>query len=139
MFAGSGAMGFEALSQGAQTVIFLELDRTVASAIRQSVDKLGCQAQAQVITTDAIAWLKQSAMSFDLIFMDPPFHAGLYEKAIKVATERLKRSGILYIESDQLIDDSKLAQFGLSAIRRGKAGVVHYLLSVKNSADVQDN
>lgn len=70
-YAGTGILGLEALSRGADFAIFLERDPAVARVLAQQVTALG--ANAQVVTTDAITWIGQSTQAFDLILLDPPF------------------------------------------------------------------
>ena len=72
LFAGSGALGFEALSRGAATATFVETDPTAAGVIRRNADKLG--ASAQVLGGSALALPRLDP--FDLIFADPPYAEG---------------------------------------------------------------
>ena len=72
LFAGSGALGLEALSRGAATATFVERDREAAAAIRRNGEKLG--ASFQLLTGSALAL--PAAQAFDLIFADPPYEAG---------------------------------------------------------------
>ena len=74
LFAGSGALGFEALSRGAASVTFVEKDLKATGAIRRNAEKLGASAQMQIINGSALA-LPPSA-PFDLIFADPPYAVG---------------------------------------------------------------
>ncbi len=74
--AGSGAMGLEALSRGANHVTFVEKERFGAESIKKNIELLGCQSQAKVYMRDAFAALKQlSSDKFDLIYIDPPYDA----------------------------------------------------------------
>lgn len=129
MFAGSGALGLEAASRGADAVVILEKDRKGAARIRAVVDKLSAGDIVQVQCVDSLQWMKTTEKSFDIIFIDPPFDARLHAQAIEVALKKLKPSGLLYLENDELLDDDWLTKVGLVAVRRGKAGVVHYLLA----------
>ena len=78
MFAGSGALGLEAASNGAARVVMLEKDRKTASAISLVISKLQAQDVAQCFAADAFVWLKQSDEVFDVIFIDPPFALSLH-------------------------------------------------------------
>lgn len=76
VFAGSGAMGLEALSRGAAHATFAESDRQAAAAIRQNLSTLGVEAQGTLIVGDALRVLQRLAKegkSFDIIFADPPY------------------------------------------------------------------
>ena len=63
--------------------------------------------------------------SIDLILLDPPFDAGLYEKALRPAASAISKEGFVYLEAPSAWDDAALAPFGLSAVRHLKAGAVH--------------
>lgn len=74
LFAGSGALGFEALSRGAASVTFVENDAKAVAAIRRNAEKLGASGRTQVLTGSALALPRSGP--FDLIFADPPYAAG---------------------------------------------------------------
>lgn len=74
-FAGSGAVGFEALSRGADHVTFLERDRIAGKVIDKNIATLGCEEAARLIRASVAAWSDgNSDKRFDLIFADPPYH-----------------------------------------------------------------
>jgi len=72
MFAGSGAMGIEALSRGARQVTFFEQSRTVAAALKKNLGLLGCE-DTSVTIGDALRFAKQCTMPADIVFADPPY------------------------------------------------------------------
>lgn len=108
VFAGSGGLGFEALSRYAKNVVFIELDKAAANQIQQNLVKLkvGVE-QAKVLHGNALQLLSKFELQFDLIFLDPPFHQGLLPDAIRLIQEHklLAPSGILYIESEIQVAD----------------------------------
>lgn len=75
LFAGSGALGLEAVSRGARSALFLESSRDACALIRRNAEKAKLAAQVAVRQADVFAWLKTSAArgSFDIIFADPPY------------------------------------------------------------------
>ena len=82
LFAGSGALGFEAASRGAAAVTLVERDPVVAEGLRASAARLKV-GNLRVVGADAIAWLRQPpGEAFDLVFLDPPFEAGLWQAAV---------------------------------------------------------
>ena len=81
-FAGSGALGIEALSRGAREAVLVEKDRTVAPILRQNLKNTALTERARVIEGDFFDVAAQLGGRFDLIFLDPPYRAGLYEEAI---------------------------------------------------------
>jgi 16S rRNA (guanine966-N2)-methyltransferase len=88
LFAGSGALGLEALSRGAASCLFVEQDRAAVDAIRSNINALGAQASARVETGSATQ-LRAANQPLDLILVDPPYHSGAGE----VALDRLLRLG----------------------------------------------
>lgn len=101
LFAGSGALGIEALSRGAAEVVFIEQARAVAAKLRENLVMLGASA-GRVIQADALRWLEGSPPPFELVFLDPPFAAGLLGDTCR----RLESCGALapgariYLEQD---------------------------------------
>lgn len=99
-FAGTGALGLEAASRGAGHVWLLEKHPQAVASLKQAVKTLGCE--ATVVQCDAIDWLVGAdAQPFDLVFIDPPFAAGLWDKAITalVSGNRLANRAFVYVES----------------------------------------
>ena len=74
LFAGSGALGFEALSRGAASVTFVESDAATAAVIRRNADKLGAADRIRLVTGSALALPRSEP--FDLVFADPPYGDG---------------------------------------------------------------
>jgi 16S rRNA (guanine966-N2)-methyltransferase len=93
LFAGSGALAVEALSRGAAEALLVERDPRAAAALRAACAELGIERHARVLRRDALAWLARptAAGPFDLVFLDPPFAAGLAAPALAA----LARSSLL--------------------------------------------
>ncbi|BBP42517.1 16S rRNA (guanine(966)-N(2))-methyltransferase RsmD [Thiosulfativibrio zosterae] len=112
-FAGSGALGFEALSRGADQVFFLELDAANAQQLKQNLHTLKTD-KAQIVQTNSLTWLNaQPATAFDIIFLDPPFHQDLMQPAIDLifAQNWLKNNHAwLYLEQEKALDWPKLPE-----------------------------
>lgn len=96
-FAGSGALGFEALSRGAKEVFFLEKSSAAATQLKSNLTLLKAT-NAQVWTGDSLIWLEQNTTEFDLVFLDPPFHQGLLQSAIELL--ELKAGALVYVEHE---------------------------------------
>jgi 16S rRNA (guanine966-N2)-methyltransferase len=127
-FAGSGALGFEAASRGAAQVVLLERDTRLAASLRASKARLGAST-VHVETADALAWMRQAPRGgFDLVFLDPPFDADLFEPALRAATPLLAPAGYVYLEAWHAFGDATLRPLGLQAHRSGRAAAVHYHL-----------
>ncbi|MFC3679207.1 16S rRNA (guanine(966)-N(2))-methyltransferase RsmD [Bacterioplanoides pacificum] len=96
-FAGSGALGFEALSRGAKQVIFLEKHAKAALQLKENLQTLQAS-NAQVWAGDALTWLEQNPEPYDLVFLDPPFGKNLLQPAIEQL--RLLPGALVYIEHE---------------------------------------
>ena len=73
LFAGSGSLGIEALSNGAARAVFVEGDRRAAEYIEQNLDRLGCATTGEVLHLDALRYIAQTEERFGLVFADPPY------------------------------------------------------------------
>jgi len=122
LFAGSGALGFEALSRGAARVVMVERDRAVAKALRESARVL--DAAADVVQSDALAYVRKSAERFDVVFLDPPFASDLAARALAALPRCLAPQARVYVESGDRLEPG--APFEL--LREDRAGAVRYAL-----------
>ncbi len=124
-FAGTGALGLEAASRGATRVLLVEQEAAQVQALRALVQQLSAQG-VTVERGNAISVLQRLApASSDLVLLDPPFDAGLYEQAIAAAVPVLRPAGWLYLEAPTAWTDAGLARWGLQVRRHLKAGAVH--------------
>lgn len=121
-FAGSGALGFEAASRGAASVLLLEQDGGLVASLVASAQRLRTP-ELRVQRTDALRWMATAeAASFELVLLDPPFGAAQLAPAIAVAAPLVAPGGFLYVESPGLPGDPPE---GLQPWRSLKAGAVH--------------
>ena len=123
LFAGSGALGFEALSRGAARVVMVECDRRIARALRDSAHSLDA-AGAEVVEGDALKYLERSSESFDVAFVDPPYASDLAARAIENLPARLNPGARVYVESSAPLD----LPAPWKALRQDRAGAVRYAL-----------
>lgn len=100
LFAGSGALGLEAVSRGAREAVLVERDARLAASLRDTVGRLGAGAEVRVIEADALAWLRAPAAAgtFDVVFVDPPFAAGLWPAVLAALPPVLAADAWLYLE-----------------------------------------
>jgi 16S rRNA (guanine966-N2)-methyltransferase len=122
LFAGSGALGFEALSRGAARVVMIERDRAVARALRESARAL--QAPAEVIEGDALGYLERAPERFDLAFVDPPYASDLAARALALLPRCLNEGARVYVESGAPLEIGR----PWTALREDRAGAVRYAL-----------
>jgi 16S rRNA (guanine966-N2)-methyltransferase len=122
LFAGSGALGFEAASRGAARVVMVEQDRAACASLRKSLDLLGAR-QVELVFDDAFAFLERTRERFHVVFLDPPFR----QNAAAAALERLPRSLVpgarVYVESAEAVERP-----GWRELKRARAGQVSYQL-----------
>ncbi len=107
LFAGSGAMGLEALSRGAARVSFVEADRVACRTISQNLEKLGLTG-ARVTCADAIWTLRQETSTYDLVLVDPPYErwAELEPKLAEHLPRVLAPDGLLVVETGSRVEPS---------------------------------
>jgi 16S rRNA (guanine966-N2)-methyltransferase len=100
LFAGTGALGLEALSRGAREAWLVERDPRLAEALRATVARLHAGDRAQVAQEDALAWLRAPLHGrFDVVFLDPPFAAGLWNDVLAALGPWVAENAWLYLEA----------------------------------------
>lgn len=140
-FAGSGALGFEAASRGAQEVWLLEREPALAKSLKATLAKLSAT-QVQVAQADALSWMRQVVRqaAFDLVFIDPPFEDDLFWPALQAALECVPVSGWIYLEASAAWDAlpgheaHEALRQQLRVHRQGQAGAVHFHLFQRMAA-----
>jgi len=131
LFAGSGALGFEAASRGAKRVVLVEHHPKAAAALMQLQRRLGAAAVTVLQADWQAAAARLAPASFDLVFLDPPFDGGVLPRALEVACRLVRPAGLLYVESASALDNGPEglpARHGLTLERHGRAGMVHFHL-----------
>jgi len=124
LFAGAGALGFEALSRGAAEVVMVERSRSAAAALRDNAARLGASA-LQIVVGDALHFLAAAPPSkFDVVFVDPPFRSGLVAAVLERLPAALAGGARVYVEGDAPL----ALPSAWRVLRRGRAGAVHYQL-----------
>jgi len=131
MFAGSGALGFEALSRGAKDVIFIEKNTNCVSQLRENLSLM--KSDAKVLQSDALSFLNsmdKPEKPFDVVFLDPPYRLGLIEKSLDYLNSEslIDENTLLYIEHESE-EQFNWEDYGLRALKQTDAGqVLSFLL-----------
>jgi len=124
-FAGTGALGLEAASRGAADVLLVEAEGTLVDQLRSVVQRLDAR-NVRVQRGDALRVLAGlPAARTDLVFLDPPFDADLFDQALAAARPALSAEGFLYLEAPAEWGGEALARHRLERVRHMKAGAVH--------------
>jgi len=134
LFAGSGALGFESLSRGAESCIFIEMNRQAVQIIRKNAGYLKLEKQEyEVIQRDFEVYIKNENGKFDVIFLDPPYGKGYLNKAVYGirANGLLATDGILIIESE--VGGEEIDFDGFEILKEKKYGRI--LVTVLRGSD----
>lgn len=123
LFAGSGALGFEAASRGASEVVMVERNRAVYRSLQGNVKKLGFSNVALRVE-DGIEFASQQNRPFDVVFLDPPFQSDYLPKLLPLLRDKLTEAGWVYVESGVPFDPGVDWQ----VIKQARAGAVYYQL-----------
>lgn len=131
LFAGSGALGFEALSRGAASLTLIERDARQARCLGEIADKLGAE-HCRIHAADSQRWLRDAAApegGYGLILLDPPFHLDLPNQILAQLSEKgwLTTGVWVYVETEQAPDTLRLPE-GFILHRQTQAGLVNALL-----------
>ena len=101
LFGGTGQLGIEALSRGADHCTFVDMRKEAAALIRENLRLTGLSERSRVVQGDALSFLSSCGEKFDVILLDPPYHTELLEKSVERITEFdiLREHGIMVCES----------------------------------------
>lgn len=127
LFAGSGALGLEALSRGAGELIFVEKNKAVATQLKRNLDAL--KSDALVYQDDALDFLQNQSQAFDIIFLDPPYRQGLLEKSLALINKQklLQEHSLIYLEHESEITFD-WQDFDLEMLKSSNSGQVSSFL-----------
>jgi 16S rRNA (guanine966-N2)-methyltransferase len=118
LFAGSGALGFEALSRGADRVVMVESQRTVHAALKLNANQLEAL-NLTLVYADARQYVRNCREKFDVVFLDPPFHTDLLEVILDLLPDILAGDALVYLESGRELEDVARNWTILKASRAG--------------------
>jgi 16S rRNA (guanine(966)-N(2))-methyltransferase RsmD len=132
LFAGTGVMGFEALSRGASAVTMVEKSSLACAALHANKTLLNAAA-ASIVHQDALQFLAQNSQSYQLIFLDPPYNKAWLAQVMPQLASCLHDDGRLYVEAEFALDEAQQADSqpflaGWQVLKQSKAGNVFYHL-----------
>lgn len=132
LFAGSGALGFEAASRGAKQVLMVERERQACAALEANRKTLAATT-IEIVRADALDFLRGGRGVYDVVFLDPPFAAGMWDALLQALPPWLAADARVYCESG----DALPAPAGWETLKQGRAGQVHYQLLKRKAHDDQ--
>ena len=133
LFAGSGALGIEALSRGALKCFFVDNSEQAVSCVKKNVSGARVSESSEIIKTNALDFVKRSKEKFDIIFLDPPYQNDIYNDIIDsiAKKELLKENGLVVIEWDyineppfknnaafEIFREKKYGRVGITVLKR---------------------
>jgi len=137
LFAGSGALGLEAASRGAENVVLVEMHKTCCAQLKDNVALLDAK-QVMIHCADALDWMASCTQQFDIVFVDPPYDSGLVERSLNrlIRYRLLRPEARIYIECSAQEAPTISEQWAV--LRQKKAGQICYGL-YQHSANAVDN
>lgn len=130
LFAGSGALGFEAASRAAAKVVMVNQSPQIITALAGNARMLGADQRVQIVRSDAVRFVTCLGGRFDVVFLDPPFHEGWIDELAPLLADVLAADGVIYAEAEKVLKG--LADW--RTVRRGRAGQVFYHLMRRGEA-----
>jgi 16S rRNA (guanine966-N2)-methyltransferase len=124
LFAGSGALGFEAASRGAAKVVLVESAPKVLAALETNAKMLEAGARLEIVRADAVKFATSTRLRFDVLFLDPPYRQDWIGRLTPLLPQILAENAVIYVESEAALD----ACGDWQTVRHGKAGQVFYHL-----------
>lgn len=128
LFAGSGQIGLEALSRGADHAVFVDSAKASCAVVQENVQATGFSAQARIVNADYASFLLRNTERFDIAFLDPPYRTGILEKALEAVTAHMNRGGIVICEhpADEALPERAGAFVRVRDYRYGKILLTAY-------------
>jgi 16S rRNA (guanine966-N2)-methyltransferase len=123
LFAGSGALGFEAASRGAEQVLMVDNNRAVYKALQDNARKLAL-INVALRCDDGLKFVRQDNGLFDVVFLDPPFKSDYLPQILPWLEKSLAQGGVVYLESGTAFEPDE----AWLVLKQAKAGAVHYQL-----------
>lgn len=131
LFAGSGALGFEAASRGAVRVVLVDRSPQAVAALTRNAGRLGADKQVEIVCADAVRFVTLARTRFDILFLDPPFGQDWIEQLAPLIPEVLGKDGLIYAEAESALEGCG----NWRTVHRGRAGRVFYHLMRQGEAN----
>ncbi|MBE5749529.1 MAG: 16S rRNA (guanine(966)-N(2))-methyltransferase RsmD [Clostridiales bacterium] len=126
LFCGTGAIGIEAISHGAKTVTFNDIERKSLAVLKSNLEKLKVTEDYKITNFDALSFLMRSGPVYDIIYIDPPYKMDIYDKLLKLSVNALNDGGIVIFESEQPFDGQVDGLIKYDERKYGRARLTFY-------------
>jgi 16S rRNA (guanine966-N2)-methyltransferase len=124
-FAGSGALGFEAASRGAEQVVLCEVDTEAVKFLRQNAEKLAAT-RCKIVAIDVLSWLKTNTTKFDVVFCDPPFASDQHQRFLAAIAPHLAPGALIYVEAAAPLESLVDPVGPFAILKASRAGAVYF-------------
>ncbi|MDO4458799.1 MAG: 16S rRNA (guanine(966)-N(2))-methyltransferase RsmD [Clostridia bacterium] len=98
LFAGSGQIGLEALSRGAESCVFVDASKRSIDIIEKNIATCGFENESKVVNAESVMYIRRTPDMFDIAFLDPPYRQGLIEQVLPQVAERMNKGGTIICE-----------------------------------------
>lgn len=133
LFSGSGQLGIEALSRGAASAVFVDSSRDALNVTEKNLSDTGLRHLSKTVLSDSLSYLDRTAERYDIAFLDPPYAAGLMEKAVEYLAPHMNDGGIMVCEtSANEVLPEVLAGFISKRYKYGKIALTVYRKEAEN-------
>ncbi len=99
LFSGSGQLGIEAISRGAEKAVFVDSSKKSLATVKANIDICKFTSMAKTVFSDAFSFLQMTDEKFDIVFLDPPYHNGLCNKALEMLPQVLNENAVVICET----------------------------------------
>ena len=130
MFAGTGSLGIEALSRGAEKVVFVEKQKSQTDSLKSNLERLKVQQSSHVLNANVFSVdFDNLPYQFDLLFLDPPFRENLIQRSLDFIKSKniLSPKALIYLECEKELNLIEITE-GLNLLKESKGGQTHYCL-----------
>ena len=137
LFAGSGQMGIEALSRGAERAVFIDSSLRSIRCVNENLRNTGFERQSEVINRDSYDYIKLTSQTFDIIILDPPYRYNHIANILPFAAKKLRDGGIIICEYETEADEPAAPE-GMRLRKTYRYGKINVSIFCKPSEEVAD-
>jgi 16S rRNA (guanine(966)-N(2))-methyltransferase RsmD len=137
LFAGSGQMGIEALSRGAERAVFIDSSLRSIRCVNENLRNTGFERQSEVINRDSYDYIKLTSQTFDIIILDPPYRYNHIANILPFAAKKLRDGGIIICEYESEADEPAAPE-GMRLRKTYRYGKINVSIFCKPSEEVAD-